>query len=148
MASNLTLGGMYTQSLDGISNFVQKLYIDAGNADCSTLWIHIPTPEKGVTLQFNNAPIDKKAKKSISAGMPAILNHSSFNGSYVITFNFGEDGWGSGSDDIFGAGNGGFNGFGGNSSNDTSSFGGFDAGTNNSGFGGFGNESNNSFNAF
>lgn len=151
LASNLTLGGMYTQALDGISNFVQKLYIEAGNADCSALWIHIPTPEKGVTLQFNNAPIEKKAKKNISAGMPAILNHSSFNGSYVITFNFGEDGWGNGSDDIFGAGNGGFNGFGGNSSNDTTSFGGFDAGTDNGGFGGFGgfgNESDNSFNAF
>lgn len=145
LASNLTLGGLYTQALDGISGFVQKLYVEAGDADCSTLRLHIPAPEKGVTLQFNNAPVEKKTEKSISAGMPAVLDHSSFNGSYIITFNFGEDGWGNGSDDIFGAGNGGFGGFGGN---DTASFGGFDVGNDNGGFGGFGNEGNNSFNAF
>lgn len=147
IASNLNYSGSYMQALEGISGFIQKLSVEAANADCSALYLHIPAPESGVNIQFNNAPIDKKTKKSINAGMPAILNHASLNGSYGITFNFSDGAWGA-NGDIFGGGGGGFGGFGGGGGNNPfgggsgspfggdSGFGGSPFGGNDSSFGG------------
>ena len=147
IASNLNYSGSYMQALEGISGFIQKLSVEAANADCSALYLHIPAPESGVNIQFNNAPIDKKTKKSINAGMPAILNHASLNGSYGITFNFSDGAWGA-NGDIFGGGGGGFGGFGGGGGSNTNNGGFGGSNTNNGGFGGFGNDNGNSFNAF
>ena len=135
IASNLNYSGSYMQALEGISGFIQKLSVEAANADCSALYLYIPAPESGVNIQFNNAPIDKKTKKSINAGMPAILNHASLNGSYGITFNFSDGAWGA-NGDIFGGGGGSFNGFGGGGGNNPFGGGGGSPFGGDSGFGG------------
>lgn len=152
IASNLALSGMYMQALDGIAGFISKIYLETANAEGTSLWIYIPGGENGMSAQFNNAPIDKKTKKSISSGMPAVLNYASFNGAYTISFNFTSESGGGGFDPLGGfGGNGGNGGFGGGNSgfgggNSGFGGGGFGGGSNDGGFGGggFGGGSNDS----
>lgn len=148
LSSNLTTGGQYAQAFSSISTFVHKVEIEAGNADSSSLKVHLPAVDKSAVLQYGGMPIEKRCTKTMTINMPVVLNYNTMGSEYQITLSFASGEFGNdftGGFNSFGGSDtsGGFGGFGGGeTSGGFGSFGGSDTG---SGFGSFGGGTNGGF---
>lgn len=172
IGSNLTTNGQYMNALGGIMGFVNNVKFEAADSECSNLWIYLPGTDKAGQVSFNNLPVEKACKQTLSLNYPTHFSYSGFDGTYRFTvtyknggfggvgFTYEANSFGGGSDS---GGFGGFGGFGGNDTagngpNDTGSFGSFgsfgggnDQGFGNSGsgeFGSFDSSSNSGFGNF
>lgn len=120
ISSNMTTSGQYLSVLVTVMEFVNNVKFEAANSEGTNMWIYLPASSKSGQVLYNNMPLEKDLKQSVSLNLPTTFSYAGFDGTYRFTITYKNGGFG------------GVSSFGGNFGNDNSGFG------SNEGFGSFG----------